>query len=391
MNSRADTRTHHVGGRRQWRWTWVVAGVAMLGLVSAACSSGTAAADHATGDSRRVPASMAAALKPINSVNLRLDPVAGVGDLKGKTVLIVPITGVPFTAAMSALEGALGEAGIKTRICDGQGVPSTVNSCLAQAKSLDVAAVITLAVPYELLPSAYDDLIGAKIPVLAAFQDPGSKPAGKYLAYQPITPSLSKAMELSADYITWKSGGKGSVLHIGISDQPTINAVSNEATAYLKKVCPDCHVQQEDIGAGQVDQIPNLVSTFALKNPDATYILATNIDVDVDGIVAGLQRSNKTDIAFGGSGSGAGGGQAISQGSGRFVAMASYNFLAWQWADAALRLIAQQPAPEYPIVTRLFDSSNATGLTWTPKEAQTFDWFGHASFADTFKKSWGIS
>lgn len=355
-----------------------------------AASSGhrTARAPSAASSAAAAAKRVAAEQVPV-SVNLHLPSVKGVRALHGKTVLVVPVISVPFTPNLTALKTALAAAGLKMRVCDGQGVPSTIASCMGQAKSTHPAAVITLAVPYQLVANAYDTLVAEKIPTLAAFQDPDGKATSRYLHFALQAPTLDESVTNSDDYIIDRTKGKGNVLILGNSDSPTVIALTTRTANYLKAHCPTCTVTTKSTTTAQASQIPGIVSSFVLANPDTNYILAVNLDVDGPGLLSGLQSANRTNIPFGGGGSASG--QSVKSHVASFASLNSASYLAWEWTDATLRVIAGRPEVTYPVVERLFDSANVAHINFSPSRAATFDWFGTSNYESDFKMAWGLS
>ena len=332
-----------------------------------------------------------AALRPINKVNLTLSHVPNVKALTGSKVLVVPIAGTVFSSVVTGLQKALTAAHVQMQECDGQGNPSTVASCMGEARAIGAKAVITVGVPYQLVPSAYGQLAAARIPTLATFTDPNGKASSRFLAF--AFPGASQlvldANEPALDYIIWKTGGKGHILYIGVNDNAVILAITRKSIAYLRNACPHCSVQSKVIATAQADQTPSLVSAFLLKNPDTNYVVAQNTDVNGPGVATGAATATKPNLPFCGSGTGYEGLQLISQGPGRCSAAYSSDFLGWSYADAVFRLIARQPPVRYPYVGRLFDSSNVAGLKFDAAESVTFNWFGTADYEKSFLAAWG--
>ena len=333
-----------------------------------------------------------AALQPINKVNLTLSHVPNVKALSGSKVLVVPIAGTVFASVVTSIQRALASAHVVTQECDGQGNPSTMASCMGEARAIGAKAVITVAVPYQLVPSAYEQLVAEHIPTLAAFPDPTGEPRSRFLAStSPTDPQLDlDALEPALDYIIWKTGGHGHILYLGASGNPAILAITQKSIAYLRSACPHCSVQAKEVATTEAGQIPSLVSAFLLKNPDTNYAVAQDTDVEGQGVATGAATASKANLPFCGSGTGNQGLQLISQGPGRCSAAFSANFLGWSYADALFRLIAGRPQLHYPYVGRLFDSSNISGLTFTAADAVTPKWFGAADYPKTFLAAWGL-
>jgi hypothetical protein len=406
---RKETLSHVLGqtGRRGRRGRGQVIApliaLCLVGFFLAGC--GSSASSHASSGGSKATTSKAAAtspaesamtaakaaLAPVSNVDLKLSAIPNLSRFRGKTVLVVPISAAPLATALTALKQALSVAGLKMRVCDGAGVPGTISGCMAQAPSLRVAAVITVAVPYQLVPTAYQKVEAAHIPVLAAYQASDGQASSKTLAFQSDVPIFRRALDISDDYITWKTHAAGKVLFIGVSDSPSSVAISTSGASYLRTSCPSCTVDQENILTAQIDTLPNLVSAYVVRHPSTNYILGMNLDVDGQGIVSGLQSATQSLIPFGGTGTGIEGPQLVAQHKAGFVYLESENFQGWEFTDATLRLLAGLPQVDYPIVGRLFDPTNVKGLTFKPADATSFTWFGRPTYQATFRKAWGVS
>jgi ribose transport system substrate-binding protein len=381
--------------RKRARAGCLLAVTTVVALAVGSASGIAATPPHSKTRSLSASSAAAAAAKRVAteqlpaSVNLQVTSVKGVKAQRGKTVLVVPVISVPFTPNLAALKVALSAAGLKMRVCDGQGVPSTIASCMAQATSTHPAAVITLAVPYQLVSTSYDSLAAEKIPTLAAFQDSDGKASSRYLHFALQAPTLDESVTNSDDYIIDRTKGKGHVLILGNSDSPTVIALTAKTASYLKAHCPACTISTKSTTTAQASQIPGIVSSFVLANPDTNYILAVNLDVDEPGILSGLQSAHRTNIPFGGGGSASG--PLVKSGTAAFASLNSASYLAWEWTDATLRVIAGQPAVKYPVVERLFDPANVAHINFSASRAATFDWFGKSNYESAFKLAWGLS
>jgi hypothetical protein len=228
-----------------------------------------------------------------------------------------------------------------------------------------------------------------KIPTLAAFQDSDGKASSRYLHFALQAPTLDESVTNSDDYIIDRTKGKGHVLILGNSDSPTVIALTAKTASYLKAHCPACTISTKSTTTAQASQIPGIVSSFVLANPDTNYILAVNLDVDEPGILSGLQSAHRTNIPFGGGGSASG--PLVKSGTAAFASLNSASYLAWEWTDATLRVIAGQPAVKYPVVERLFDPANVAHINFSASRAATFDWFGKSNYESAFKLAWGLS
>jgi ribose transport system substrate-binding protein len=367
----------------------VLAIVAVAAL--AGCPSSYAASASSQAAAARAAASRVAAAERPVTVSLSLSPIKGAAALRGKTILVVPVVSIPFEAVIKALGETISAAGMKMKVCDGEGVPSTVSSCMALATGDGASAVMTLGVPFQEVPRAYENLAAHRIPALAAIQDPDGHPSSKELAFALQSPALTKAAEDSADYIIAKTKAAANVLIVGASDSPTLDKLTATTISYFHKECPGCTVHADSTTITQLDNVPSLVSAWVLAHPDTNYVFPIDVGNDGTGVLSGLQSANRTNIPLGGSDMGFQGGLMIKEGDSQFVEAISANFLAWEWTDATLRLIVGQPQVKYPVVSRLLDASNSSNLTFNAANSATFKWFGVPTYQATFRKAWGVS
>lgn len=390
---RRRSKAMSLGRHRRWSVPlFATLPVAVLALSSFAGSSPASAAG---GTASKVPANVAAAQnalkaseRPIQSIDLQLPRIKNIPNLKGKTILFVPFIASIFSPDGTGISEALSHFGAKVQTCDGQALPSTTASCMEQAIVMHAAAVITYAVPYQMVPAAYNNLTKNRIPTLVAFQAPVGKKSSKYLAFQTPDPQLFATGEAVDNAIIASSYGKAHVLLLGINDDADIIQLSNATHRYLTAHCPKCTVDMSWDTTSALDKIPATVTGQLESHPNINYVYCWN-DNCAPYAMQAIQSSGRKVTLVAGVGS-LGGMELVAQGHLAYDAAQSHQYLGWKAADGILRMLAGMHIPNnYPNPIRTFDSSNIKGLKLTPAAVATFSWFGHPTFESAFLKVWG--
>jgi ribose transport system substrate-binding protein len=96
--------------------------------------------------------------------------ISGLSSLKGKTVYYIPLVqSIPgFVVTAATMKTALAKVGVSLQVCNGNGVPSTVASCVQQAAGAGAAGIITDALPYGMAENAFNAAKVKGIPIIIA-------------------------------------------------------------------------------------------------------------------------------------------------------------------------------------------------------------------------------
>lgn len=383
--------------------TPLLAALAAGALLLTGCSSveeQSQAADK-TESSAAVSPQAAAAQAEIDKASIAVetfeapgDPLAGVGDLAGKTVYFIPATfQVPvFQALAGSLEGALGAVDITVEVCDGKSNPSNMASCFQQAIDAEAGAIVAGSIPTELASTAFQSAAKAGIPVVNTMTAPAGPGDPTDVAY--LTPDYIGLQSLSASSVIADSDAKANVLYVQITDTPaTILWAEKGALATYEQACPDCEVTVVKANTGQFDKLPSLITSELTKNPDIDYV-QTEVDFAVQPVVEGLQAANATSVKIA-SMDGVLPTMQMLEG-GQFIhSEVGFNAdaLAWYAADQALRMMTGQPSVAdvaFPY-QRAFTPDNIGELDLTPDAEKTGEWYGSTDYRDGFKELWGLS
>ena len=224
------------------------------------------------------------------------DPIEGVDALAGKTVYYVPaIYQVPlFQAIGASLEAALGEAGVKLEVCDGEANPANMASCIQQGVDAKAAAIVTGSIPQDLVSVAYRTAEEAGIPIVNTMTAPAGEGDPTKVAY--LTPDYVNLQALSANWVIADSDAAAKVLYVQITDTPatTLWAEQGALPAY-EQGCPKCEVTVVKANTGKIDKLPSLITSALTKDPEIGYV-QTEVDFAVQGTVEGLQAANATGV-----------------------------------------------------------------------------------------------
>jgi ribose transport system substrate-binding protein len=380
--------------------------IAIAALVTACGSSGDSAANSAaTGGASTSPTSTGvahaqaavskyrAAITDYPSPGSALD-ASKVAALRGKTILYVPIGlgAAPFLEEQASLQSAFSRLGIKVVTCDPKFVPTAAATCMDNAQTNGAAAVITSGIPLAVAPNAYRSLAQRGIPTLAANSGSGSPANTKTVAYMPLDSTSARQATLQADVVIAQSDGRAKLLYVNGTDSPVLQSVAAATRAELTKYCPACTVADAGFSTTNPGQLPSLVSSKLISNPDTNYI-AIQADSFVPGVLSGVQSANfTTKVKAIGQTAGISVLQMIQEG--QFVISdvgTDSSYTGWVEADGILRLLTGMPVNGEPFVpVRIFDTDNLKGLKLSPTtDIDTL--FGSLTFKDMFYKTWGVS
>ncbi|WP_375476233.1 sugar ABC transporter substrate-binding protein [uncultured Jatrophihabitans sp.] len=367
---------------------------------SATTSSGAATSDTgapASGGATSLAAMQADLAKFTGEVTstAALKPVTGVSKLKGKTVWYIPIgSAVPILNAFGVgMKGALDKLGIKLQVCDGKFLPTTMASCINQAATQGADGVVTGYIDYQLVPTAFDNLVAHKIPVLIAGEAPdGGKTNSPALAFDDTSPTINALQRLMNESVIVDSKGKAKVLFLGVTDSPQLKGAAAYSKKFYADNCPGCTFTEIDYNTASLNKLPSQVSSALIAHPDTTYVVA-EVDAAGAGAVSGIETagfSNK--VKFASTNGALDALQRIKNGAGQFVDVGTGGiYLGWQFVDGIVRMMTGVlPVNGFGVV-RVFTKENIANLTLTPAAYATNAWYGSDAFEKTFLTAWGVS
>lgn len=371
-----------------------IAAVAALALAGCDATGGTtdspAPSDSSTADG--IAGEVQALEAPLSDWPVPTDKVSDATVLKGKTVYYVPVTlqSTQFDIAQVGLTQALQALGASIQVCDGQGIPTTIASCIGQATQAGAAAIVADAIQYELAGNAFDAAQAAGIPVIIADQAPSSShPDTKTLVT--ITGEVGDQMdEALAKFIVADSDGKADVLANQATDGSSPAEFFKAAQAVYD--ANGVKVTINPVSSANFPLVAPSTSAALLKDPNIDYLHVQYGQYSQPSI-GGIQSAGlagKVKVVTGASQLSEL--QAVQSGDLAAAVSPSAAYEGWIFADAALRLAAGDTVPDYAVPYRLFTSSNIGSVTLSDDAVANGSIYGPTtSFADEFKQLWGVN
>jgi ribose transport system substrate-binding protein len=316
------------------------------------------------------------------------------GALKGKTVLYVPFTlaGAPFLDSQASLKAALDDVGISMSTCDPNGVPSSVSTCLNNARADGASAIVTGDIPYNLAPDAYKAVEAEHIPTLASVAGPGNPPDSKYLAFQVDNQQTQTIGQVLADTAIVDSGDNGHILFISNTDSTSLEAQARATVATVKHECPRCQITNLPFSLANLTQLPTNVSSAMVNHPGVNFVLS-QVDLLLPDVAQGLASSgNAHSIKQVGATGSLSTLQAMAKSSRPVVGDVGldYDYAGWVAADGILRMLLGEPVPANPLIPlHIFTPSNIHSLSLTSTSNQN-TWYGVSNIPKTFNQLWGV-
>lgn len=377
---------------RTRRTTAAVAGLGIsLALVLVGCSTPTDTDDGGEADTSGVQH----AQEQLDTYTKVVDgfvpsePIEGIGDLAGKTVVYIPaVASIPFfSTSFTGLKGAFDVVGIDVQICDGQANPATTSACLDQALNTGAAGVIMDALPPALAQESFDAVVAAGIPVVLGNIP---VPEGSPDTVQQVGPDTALATSLAADAIIAQSEGAASVLTVTVIDSPVTEGwMTNGALAEFEEFCPDCKVSNVDTKTADLQALPAKVSAAVLADPSIDYLLP-ELSPEVVPTIQGATDAGKTGLPAASTATTLGDLQSIAA-DGLFASVGwDVVRTGWLEADALMRLIVGQEfdASQYVSPVRVFTTDNVGDLDLSQEGWDSSNWFGGDDYQDALTELW---
>ena len=325
-----------------------------------------------------------------------VSPVSGVSALKGKTVWYIPIgEATPLTSAIGTnMTAALGQAGIKVHLCDGQFLPTDIATCMAQAITGGAAGVVTGYVDYAALPTAFNSLVSHHIPVFVGGEPAdGGKTSSAQLGFDDPAATMDLEQTLLIESVIAHSDAKANILYVGNSD----SASTEDAAAYAKSVaakqCPTCTFTEIDYNTADLSKLPSQVSAALIAHPSTTYVV-TELDPANASAVEGVQSAGYTNkVTLASAGGDLDVVQRVRAGHEMVDVALSPAYDGWQYADGIIRMLTgHNPAPAETLsLARVLTTANTASLALTPTAYANNGWFGNTSYEQAYLKAWGVS
>ena len=363
---------------------------------SSPASAGSSASASAGGDTTEL-AKAQQMVSQFESVTTKYPvptaPIKGVASLKGKTVYYIPlVAAIPgFVVTAATMKVALADAGLKLQVCDPQGQPSGLASCVQQATAAGAAGIVTDAMPYAMAQNAFDAAKSKGVPIIITDQIP---PSASTQNTDQVTyvPGVVNQPTQIAWWMIADSQGKANAIIAQESDSPSSIAYVQDALPILKQSCSGCAYTVKSITATTNNQLASDTSANLLANPGATYYY-TEFEDSLDPTVQGIQQANKSSSVklsvAGGSVDGLG---RLASGSGPVKAVVAVDqaFAGWALTDEILRLATKSAPVTETFPSRLFTAQNIGTVKVSAAEQASGAWFGDTSYQAAFKTLWGV-
>jgi ribose transport system substrate-binding protein len=320
-------------------------------------------------------------------------PIKGVASLKGKTDYYIPlVAAIPgFVVTAATMKVALADAGLKLQVCDAQGQPSGLASCVQQATTAHAAGIVTDAVPYGMAQNAFDAAKAKGVPIIITDQIPPSASTQNTNQVTYVPGVVNQPTQI-AWWMIADSQGKANAVIAQESDSPSSIAYVQDALPIFKQNCPGCTYTVKSITASTNNQLASDTSANLLSNPSATYYY-TEFEDSLDATVQGIQQANKSSSVklsvAGGSVDGLG---RLASGSGPVKAVVAVDqaFAGWALTDEILRMATKSGPVTETFPSRLFTAQNIGTVKVSAAEQASGAWFGDTSYQSAFKTLWGV-
>lgn len=310
-----------------------------------------------------------------------------VASLKGKTVwIIVNSLEDPFNADMAkAAAAALQQAGVKTKLLDGQGQENTWSQLMEEAAAQKPAAVIGSGISTSLMKGPEAALGKAGVPFIEAVSSPNSLPAFPGVdGYVDLDYILDG--QLQAAYVIASTCGKASVLLFNDTEYPdTVGAVVQGGSQYFKQNCPGCTVYTQVVQIATLPTtVPADVATIIHAHPAIQWVQG-NFDYLSGFAVQGIKQAGLSDVSVVSGDAVNAQLDELRQGDKMKVDVgASPTWVGWSAADLIMRIMLGQKVPYEVVPQRAFTKENIPSSD-SPSDLVSTD------FQSDYLKLWGLS
>lgn len=316
-------------------------------------------------------------------------------DVAGKTVFLVPIgDSVPVIQAIrTGVQQSLEMAGAKTELCDGKFNPSEIANCLKQATDKKVDAVMTFFIDYVMVPTAFDSVTSAGIPVLVGGAIPtGEPPADAPMAFLNGAEQNKQIVRLLAKAAVVDQGEELKALVLRLNDSKLTTDANDQAIAQIKEMCPTCVAEPVDFTTPTVDKLASAVSAALVANPGINAVIVSP-EVYMEPAIAGINSAGLANqVKLYGANADLSGLQRVKDGTQVMDIAISPVLTGWQFTDGLMQLLAGDEVTVSTSIdgARIFTQENVSTLDLTPEAYMTTQWFGgdNVDFEQAYLNSW---
>ncbi|MBR7830850.1 sugar ABC transporter substrate-binding protein [Actinospica sp. MGRD01-02] len=383
--------------RKRWLASAAVAVLASATLAGCG-SSGTSGSGGSSSSSGGSSADLAKAQQEVTSLEavttkypVPTAKVSGVSSFKGRKVYYIPLAqAIPgFVDTAKSMKQALGTAGLSQQVCDGQGQPSAIASCVQQAVAANAAGIVLDAIPYGMAQNALDAAKAKGIPIIIADQ---YAPTTSTTNTDQVTyvPGATDQPSAIAWWIINASKGKAKAIIAEEIDSPSSKQYVTNSLSIYKQYCPGCDIEVKDITATTDALLASDTSSNILRDPGVEYYY-TEFEDSLQDTVQGIQQSgHATSVALSVAGGSVNGLGLLKNGTVKAVVAVDEAYAGYALTDEILRMMTKSAPVAEPYPVRLFTADNIGSISVTTAAESSGLWFGDASFETSYSALWGV-
>lgn len=380
------------------RWLASVASVCVASAVLAGCSSkstGSGGSGSSSGSSQDLAKAQqeVTSLEAVTSTYpIPTAQVSGVSALKGRTVYYIPLVqAIPgFVVTAETMKTALAKVGMTLQVCDGQGQPSSVSSCVGQAVAANAAGIITDAIPYSMATNAFAAATAKNVPIIIADQiAPSGNTNSDTLTYVPGV--VDQPSDIAWWTIADSKGTAKAIIAEEVDSTSSKQYVTTSLSVY-QQYCPGCNIKVKDISATTDAQLATDTSSNILTDPGVNYYY-TEFEDSLQDTVQGIQQSGKSSsIALSVAGGSVNGLGLLKSGTSSVKAVVAVDqaYAGFALTDEILRMATKSAPVTETFPTRLFTKDNISSIDVTTAAQSSGVWFGDTSFETSYEALWGV-
>jgi ABC-type sugar transport system substrate-binding protein len=227
-------------------------------------------------------------------------PSFSAADAEGKTVWFINNCDCNVIGSIwrDYMKSALDRYGVKFVNFDGKFSVTDYNRGIQQAIAQKADVIVNQGITPTTVKQQIKAASEANIPVISTFD--GVPELEQNRSYVPgltaeVSYDYTKVGALQAAWTVADSKGDANVLFISNLDQPSSYYIRTSFLSEMKRLCPGCEVQTEDVPAGlAAKQLPGLVRSTLQRDRDINYVVP-GFDLNVAPILSALRLADRED------------------------------------------------------------------------------------------------
>jgi ribose transport system substrate-binding protein len=321
-------------------------------------------------------------------------PPIDVSSLRGKKVMVIPFASSPQNVVIdAAMESVGSKTGVSVTACDNHGMPSEWSTCLQQALSEKMDAVVLNADPSVVGPQL-EALKAAHIPVLQAhFFPEGTKASdasckGCSAGITAVQPAPFKASyRLMADWAIVDSSGKADAIVTAIPGLAPTIAFESQIKAEFAK-CKGCKFKVVNVSVADIigTGFQTAIASALNRDPKVNYVL-DEVGVAVPATVSALNIAGRKNVKVAGFGGTTGELGLLEQKTAMAMDAGEPNaWVGYASMDAVFRLLLGKPTDPNATPVRVFTRANIAQVGKPPSATKGYG----NSYIGGYEQLWGI-